>query len=185
MTGVQKAPRHEVAGSCAPAGQRTLWGFDVSAEADGGGTLPGSDRDVWTGEVGSLQRASRQALGAHQRALGALIAVLGSREITAGKRRRSSATSKPNARSCAFIAAASTRKYVRRCMRGGLPGSGSKTIGPPPSPACRRGDKPWATRCCVVNHVHIDLDTNVSRRVHRHAGCAASAGLLREETSTK
>ena len=49
-----------------------------------GTTLPGSDRDVWTGEVGSLQWASRQALGAHQQALGALIAVIGSREITAG-----------------------------------------------------------------------------------------------------
>jgi hypothetical protein len=48
-----------------------------------GAALPGSDRDVWTGEVGSLQWASRQALGAHQRALGALIAVIGSREITA------------------------------------------------------------------------------------------------------
>ena len=47
-----------------------------------GATLPGSDRDVLTGEVGSLQWASRQALGAHQRALGALIAVIGSREIT-------------------------------------------------------------------------------------------------------
>ena len=33
---------------------------------------------------GSLQWASRQALGAHQRALGALIVVIGSREITAG-----------------------------------------------------------------------------------------------------
>ena len=49
-----------------------------------GATLPGRDRDVWTGEVGSLQWPSRQALGAHQRALGALIAVIGSREITAG-----------------------------------------------------------------------------------------------------
>ena len=37
-----------------------------------------------TGEVRRLQWASRQALGAHQRALGALIAVIGSREITAG-----------------------------------------------------------------------------------------------------
>ena len=26
-TGVQKAPRHEVAGGWAPAGQRALWGF--------------------------------------------------------------------------------------------------------------------------------------------------------------
>ena len=49
-----------------------------------GATLPGSDRDVWTGEVGSLQWASRQALGAHQRALGGLIVVIRSREITAG-----------------------------------------------------------------------------------------------------
>src|SRR6516225_3754998 len=36
LTGVQKAPRHEVAGSWAPAGQRVLWGFDVSADVDGG-----------------------------------------------------------------------------------------------------------------------------------------------------
>ena len=33
---MQKAPRHEVAGSWAPAGQRALWGFDVSADLDGG-----------------------------------------------------------------------------------------------------------------------------------------------------
>ena len=49
-----------------------------------GATLPGSDRDVWTGEVGRLQWPSRQALGAHQRALGALITVIGLSEITAG-----------------------------------------------------------------------------------------------------
>ena len=36
LTGVQKAPRHEVAGSWAPAGQRALWGFDVNADLDGG-----------------------------------------------------------------------------------------------------------------------------------------------------
>src|SRR3981189_3200439 len=36
LTGVQKAPRHEVAESWAPSGQRALWGFDVSAELDGG-----------------------------------------------------------------------------------------------------------------------------------------------------
>ena len=34
LTGVQKAPRHEVAGSWAPAGQRALWGFNASAELD-------------------------------------------------------------------------------------------------------------------------------------------------------
>jgi hypothetical protein len=31
-----------------------------------GATLLGSDRDVWTGEVGRLQWPSRQALGGHQ-----------------------------------------------------------------------------------------------------------------------
>ena len=55
LTGVQKAPRHEVAESWAPTGQRALWGFEVSADVMVGATLPGSDRDMWTGEVGSLQ----------------------------------------------------------------------------------------------------------------------------------
>jgi hypothetical protein len=36
LTGVQKAPRHEVAGSLAPAGQRALWGFDAGTDLDGG-----------------------------------------------------------------------------------------------------------------------------------------------------
>jgi hypothetical protein len=35
LTGVQKAPRHEVAGSWAPAEQRALWGFNVVADLDG------------------------------------------------------------------------------------------------------------------------------------------------------
>ena len=43
-----------------------------------GATLPGSDRDVWTGEVGSAYKRSERISGA----LGALIAVIGSREIT-------------------------------------------------------------------------------------------------------
>src|ERR1700761_4177049 len=34
LTGVQKAPRHEVAGSWALAGQRVLWGFDVGTDLD-------------------------------------------------------------------------------------------------------------------------------------------------------
>jgi hypothetical protein len=32
LTGVQKAPRHEVAGSWARAVQRVLWGFDAGAD---------------------------------------------------------------------------------------------------------------------------------------------------------
>jgi hypothetical protein len=34
-TGVQKAPRHGVAGSLALAVQRALWGFDGGAELEG------------------------------------------------------------------------------------------------------------------------------------------------------
>ena len=35
LAGVQKAPRHEVAGSWAPAKQRALWGFNAGAALDG------------------------------------------------------------------------------------------------------------------------------------------------------
>ena len=36
LAGVQKAPRHEVAGNWAPAVQRALWGFDGGAEFEDG-----------------------------------------------------------------------------------------------------------------------------------------------------
>src|SRR6201993_1535280 len=84
LTGVQKAPRHEVAGSWAPAGQRALWGFDVTAGGDGGRNTARKRPGCVDRGGGGLAMASRQALGAHQWALGALIAVIGSREITAG-----------------------------------------------------------------------------------------------------
>src|SRR3984893_84597 len=84
LTGVQKAPRHEVAGSWAPAGPRALWGFDVSADLDGGRNTARKRPGCVDRRGGSLQWASRQARAAHKRALGALIAVIGSREITAG-----------------------------------------------------------------------------------------------------
>jgi hypothetical protein len=66
LTGVQKAPRHEVAGSWAPAGQRRYGDLMSATTLMVGATLPGSDRDMWTGEVGRLQWPSRQALGGHQ-----------------------------------------------------------------------------------------------------------------------
>jgi hypothetical protein len=52
--GVQKAPRHEVAGSLALAVQRALWGFD-GAELEGG-CNPDRMRpaDQRTGEIGSV-----------------------------------------------------------------------------------------------------------------------------------
>src|SRR6516164_11666338 len=81
--GVQKAPRHEVAGSWAPAGQRALWGFDVSAEVDGGRNTarkrPGCvDRRGGEPAMAISASARRASVG-----LGALITVIGSREITA------------------------------------------------------------------------------------------------------
>ena len=84
LTGVQKAPRHEVAESWAPAGQRALWGFDVSAEVDGGCNAARKRSGCVDRRGGEPAMGISAALGAHQQALGALIAVIGSREITAG-----------------------------------------------------------------------------------------------------
>jgi len=53
--GVQKAPRHEVAGSLALAVQRALWGFDGGAELEGGcNTDRMRPADQPTGEIGSV-----------------------------------------------------------------------------------------------------------------------------------
>jgi hypothetical protein len=55
VAGVQKAPRHEVAGGWAPAGQRALWGFDGGAEFGGGYDADGMrPADLHTGEIGSV-----------------------------------------------------------------------------------------------------------------------------------
>ena len=53
--GVQKAPRHEVAGSLALAVQGALWGFDSGAGLEGGcnaGRMRPADQP--TGEIGSV-----------------------------------------------------------------------------------------------------------------------------------
>src|SRR5262249_6534545 len=64
LAGVQKAPRHEVAGSLAPAGQRALWGFDPGAELGGerhaGRLGPAGER---AGDAASVRRASERGLG--------------------------------------------------------------------------------------------------------------------------
>ena len=53
--GVQKAPRHEVAGSLALAVQRALWEFDGGAELEGGcNTDRMRPADQPTGEIGSV-----------------------------------------------------------------------------------------------------------------------------------
>ena len=53
--GVQKAPRHEVAGSLALAVLRALWGFDSCAGLEGGcNTDRMRPADQPTGEIGSV-----------------------------------------------------------------------------------------------------------------------------------
>ena len=53
--GVQKAPRHEVAGSLALMVQRGLWGFDSGAGLEGGCNTDRMRPADWrTGEIGSV-----------------------------------------------------------------------------------------------------------------------------------
>src|SRR5215813_10168718 len=85
LTGVEKAPRHEVAGSWAPAGQRALWGFNAGAGLDDGWD---ADRIrpacLHVREVSGVQGGFRQVFGVRQRAIHALMDAVGSREIAAG-----------------------------------------------------------------------------------------------------
>ena len=85
LTGVQKAPRHEVAGGWAPAEQRALWGFNAGAELDDGWD---ADRIrpacLQVGEVSGVREAFRRGFGARQRAIHALMDAVGSRAIAAG-----------------------------------------------------------------------------------------------------
>src|ERR1700758_3686824 len=63
VAGGRKAPRHEVAGSWAPTGQRVLWRFNVGADLDDGRdastTAPASPA---AGGVRRVQWAFRRAL---------------------------------------------------------------------------------------------------------------------------
>jgi len=55
--GVQKAPRHEVAGNLALAVQRALWGFDSGAGLEGGcNTDRMRPADQSTGEIEAYSR---------------------------------------------------------------------------------------------------------------------------------
>src|SRR5216684_6218009 len=60
LAGVQKAPRHEVAGSLAPAVQRALWGFNIGAALDGRRDAS-TRRRLHTGEPKRVRWASRRA----------------------------------------------------------------------------------------------------------------------------
>jgi hypothetical protein len=82
--GVQKAPRHEVAGSLAPAVPRALWGFDFRGVGDGGRDA-GTRRPAWVCamEPGSMQWVSQSSRRPYRRAIGPLIGVIGPGEIAA------------------------------------------------------------------------------------------------------
>src|SRR5215831_16189165 len=85
LTGVQKAPRHEVAGGWVPAEPRALWGFNAGARLN-----DGRDADrirpacLHVREVSGVQEAFRRVFGARQRAMHALMDAVGSRAIVAG-----------------------------------------------------------------------------------------------------
>ena len=85
LTGVQKAPRHEVAGSWAPAEQRALWRFNAGAGLDDAGD---ADRIrpacLHVREVSGVQGGFRRVFGARQRVIHGLMDAIGSREIAAG-----------------------------------------------------------------------------------------------------
>src|SRR5262252_8983886 len=73
LTGVQKAPRHEVAGSWAPARRRALWRFNAGADVEDGrdaGMTPAAYLHVRV--VGRVQQAFWLVFGADQGAIGAL-----------------------------------------------------------------------------------------------------------------
>ena len=67
-----------------PGWAAALWGFVVSDDLDGGRNTASKRPGCVDTRGGRLQWPSRQALGGHQRALGALITVIGLSEITAG-----------------------------------------------------------------------------------------------------
>ena len=85
VAGGRKAPRHEVAGSWAPARRRALWRFKAGADVEDGRearTRPAAYLHVRV--VGRVQQAFWLVFGADQGAIGALMDVIGPREIAAG-----------------------------------------------------------------------------------------------------
>jgi hypothetical protein len=85
LTGVQKAPRHEVAGSWAQAGQRVLWRFDAGAQLDDGRDIsPMAAVCPGAREVGRLWEVVQRAFGADQGAIRTLMDAIGLSEIAAG-----------------------------------------------------------------------------------------------------
>ena len=85
LTGVQKAPRHEVAGSWVPAGQRALWGFNAGAKLDDrreGDRIRAACPDV--GQFRRVHWAFGRAFEARRFAMGALMDAAGLSEMATG-----------------------------------------------------------------------------------------------------
>src|SRR5215467_11567207 len=77
LTGVQKAPRHEVAGSWAPAEQRALWRFNAAPGSMIGGMLTRFDLRVCPhGRSAECSGPCRRVSGGYQRAIYALMVLL-------------------------------------------------------------------------------------------------------------
>src|SRR6266478_2578176 len=78
LTGVEKAPRHEVAGSWAPTVQRALGGFDAAADVDdrrcAGRLRPAC---LYVRQVIRVDLAVGRAFGAQQCAMRALMDAAG------------------------------------------------------------------------------------------------------------
>jgi hypothetical protein len=69
LTSVQKAPRHEVGGSWAPARQRGPRRFNAGADADDGRDVRTTPVYLHIREVGRVQEAFWLLFGAHQRVI--------------------------------------------------------------------------------------------------------------------
>ena len=114
LTGVQKAPRHEVAGSWAPAEQRALWRFNAAPGSMMGGMLTRFDLRVCPhGRSAECSGPCRRMSGGYQRAIYALMVLLGrerwppafSQRIGTGKQQRSEKVWLMRCRSCPVSAA--------------------------------------------------------------------------------
>src|SRR5438067_9386317 len=78
LTGVQKAPRHEVAGSWAPIVRRSLWGFNVGADVDDVGDVSLMPAGYLRArEIGRVREELRRSLGSDRGAIRTLTDAIG------------------------------------------------------------------------------------------------------------
>ena len=120
--GVQKAPRHEVAGSWAPVVQRALWGFDGGAGLEGGcktdrmrpADQPTGEMEAYSRHLSKRLKRIKERTARRPRRPGreGSLPAWGQR-IGTGKWRRSRAVWLMMCRSCSASDATSARSRVR------------------------------------------------------------------------